>query len=120
MAKRKAKRRESIDAQAFCAVYIPAAKAGKSALEIAKELKLQGDDEKITQYVTVKASQLRDRLRKAAAAKADAEGIKGAAKDKLVEQAGAKVPKLKSQGRSSEVAELSSYIDGLLEKLDAS
>ena len=119
MAKAKApKRRPSVTAQDFIDVYIPAATSGKSALEIAKELKLKGTDEKITQYVTVKASQLRDRLRKAAAATADKKGLKGKEKDALVAAAGGKGPKLKSQGRASEVAELSTYIDSLLAKLD--
>ena len=92
MAKAKVERRESISAEDFLRVYVPMAKAGKTAGEIGQAL---GRD---ASYVTVKASQLRATL-------------KAAGQDPAL------IPTL--QSRSSQARDLASFIESLTTEDDS-
>ena len=117
MAKVKAAaKRDSISAVDFVKVFAPMAKQGKSALEIGQALGMKGDN--IAVAVSVKASQLRKRLKDAAVKTAASKGLDAEATKALVETMEAKLPKIKSRGRKGEVDELVSAIDSVLSALD--
>ena len=107
-------KRNAIAAGDFVKVYVPMAMADKSALEIGQALGIEGDEDKVAQFVSVKASQLRARL----AAKAEAAAVKAAldsdATKALIDAATAKLPKIKSRGRKSGTDELVSVLDAIL------
>lgn len=113
-----AERRESVDAKDFCTVYIPLAKEGKSAAEIAKALGFEGSA-KDAQYVSLKASQLRKRFVEHAEAKAAKSKMKKDEREALVKAASEMLPKLKGQGRrKQDIDELASAVQGMLDKLN--
>jgi len=112
-------RREAIDAVTFVKTFAPMAKQGKSALEIGQALGMKGDKDKIAIAVSVKASQLRKRLKEAAVKTAVLKGLDESATAELVKTMGDKLPRIKSVGRKTEVAELVSAIDSVLEGLDS-
>lgn len=107
-------KREAIAAVDFVNVFAPMALAGKSALEIGQALGVEGDAEKVAQFVSVKSSQLRARLVKAAEAAAVEQGLDADATEALVKAAAAKMPKLKSRGRKSDTASIVSALDAIL------
>jgi len=115
----KSVRRDAIDAVTFVKTFAPMAKQGKSALEIGQALGLTGDEDKIASAVSVKASQLRKRLKEAAVKTAAAKGLDEAATAELVKTMGDKLPCIKSRGRKTEISELVSAIDSVLDALDA-
>lgn len=110
---------KSIGAVEFVGVFTRMAKQGKSALEIGQALGMTGDEDKIAQAVSVKASQLRKRLKEGAVAKARLEGLNAEQTADLVKQMSDKLPRIKSKGRASEVSELVSAIDAVLAELDS-
>lgn len=115
MAKSK---RESMDVLSFVKVFAPMAKEGKSALEIGQALGIEGDSAKVAQFVSVKASQLRARLAKAARAKAAKNGLSAEDAEKLAVTAAGLVPKLKSHGRKSGTDEIMSTLEGILNSVN--
>lgn len=114
-------RREAIDAVSFLEVYAPLARAGKSALEIGKELGLTGDENKIAAYVSVKASSLRKALKQEASIRMKELGLKGEDANKLWAIVSDRVPKMKRGARSSGngVSFAASAIAEALAELDA-
>ena len=112
-------KREAISAVDFVKVFAPMAKQGKSALEIGQALGMTGDKNKIAIAVSVKASQLRKRLKDAAVKTAATQGLDTKATKALVQTMEDKLPKIKSRGRKGEVTELVSAIDNVLATLDA-
>ena len=102
----------------FCKVYIPAAKAGKNALEIGQQLGVVGTDDQISKFVTVRASQIRAVLKKTAEKTAKDSGLSDEESQALVETTVAKVPTLKSRNRQKS-ANLVSAIDAILAEANA-
>jgi CRISPR/Cas system CSM-associated protein Csm2 small subunit len=111
--------RNPMKAVEFVSVFTRLAKEGKSALEIGRVLGLKGDNQKVSQAVSVKASQLRKRLKESAVSAAKANGLDEAATATLIKTMANKLPRIKSKGRASEVSELVSAIDSVLAELDA-
>jgi len=109
---------ERIDRATFCRAYVPMAKAGKSALEIANALEVdKPTDEEKSQFVSQKASNYRKELRAAAAKAAKAQGLDAEATKKLVDESAAKLPKLTTRTRTTE--DFGAFLDGLLAECDA-
>ena len=109
---------ERIDRATFCRAYVPMAKAGKSALEIAVALGVdKPSDEEKSQFVSQKASNYRKELRAAALKAAEKQGLDEAATKELVESAAAKLPKLSVRTRT--VENFSAFLDELLAECDA-
>jgi len=108
-----------LSAVEFVKVFAPLAKAGKSAFEIGQALGLEGDEDKVSQAVSVKASQLRKRLKESAESAAKAQGMDKEATEALVAAMGAKLPRIRSKGRASEVSDLVSAIDEALAAINA-
>lgn len=114
---------ERIDRNAFCKVYVPMARAKKSALEIGKALgvdKMEGKDTdaKVSQFVSQKASNYRKELKASAEAAAKKQELDAEATKALVEATTAKLPKLSVRNRTSG-EDLASFLDSLLEECDA-
>jgi hypothetical protein len=107
-----------IDAKDFCAVYLPAAREGKSAAEIGELVGFSGDDKQRAVKVSVRASQLRKQFVELAKVKAKENKLKKAETDELVEKAKAKIPRLKSPGRASKIVEVEAFVDDLWAKLE--
>jgi len=109
---------DRIDRATFCRAYVPMAKAGKSALEIANALGVdKPTDEEKSQFVSQKASNYRKELRAAALKSAEKEGLDKDATAKLVEAAAAKLPKLQTRTRTTE--DFGAFLDELLAECDA-
>jgi hypothetical protein len=109
---------ERIDRATFCRAYVPMAKAGKSALEIANALGVdKATDEEKSQFVSQKASNYRKELRAAALKSAAKAGLDKDATAKLVEESVAKLPKLSVRTRTTE--DFGSFLDDLLAECDA-
>ena len=92
-------RRESVSSVNFVKTFAPMAQAGKSALEIGRALGLEGDANKVKQYVSVKASQLRKQLQEMGYQEAKKQGLDQDATQQLVESLVAKLPRLRGAGR---------------------
>ena len=107
-----------MSSETFCEKFIPMARDGKSALEIGQALGVEGEPTKIAQFVSVRSSQIRTRLRNAATEQAVRNKMNAKETAKLVESVTAKIPKLKGSGRTSQIGELSQFIDKLIDKLD--
>jgi hypothetical protein len=107
-----------VSAVEFVGVFTRLAKQGKSALEIGQALGLKGTEDQVSQAVSVKASQLRKRLKEGALATARLKGLDKEATETLVKEMADKLPRIKSKGRASEVSELVSAIDAVLAELD--
>jgi len=113
-------KRDSISAVEFVKTFTPLARQGKSALEIGKALGLKGSAEQVAQFVSIKASQLRKRLKSEAARLASERGLDAAATDALVAEMGNRLPRIKSAaGRKSNVGEIVSAIDSVLAELNS-
>lgn len=110
-------RRESLDLESFVKVYVPMAKAGKSALEIARELGLAGTDKQIVAYVTVKASNVRAELKRRAELAAKEAGLSPEKTGELVKATVAKMPKLSTRGKRS-TKDIVSVLDSILSRCD--
>ena len=109
---------DRIDRATFCRAYVPMAKAGKSALEIANALGVdKPTDEEKSQFVSQKASNYRKELRAAALKAAEKDGLDKEATAKLVEAAAAKLPKLSVRTRTTE--NFGAFLDELLAECDA-
>jgi len=80
----------------FLKVYIPAAKAGKTAGEIAK---LFGKEK--ANYVTTRASQLRKAVREEATKQAESQKLSNEATKTLVAEAVAQIPTLSARSHAS-------------------
>jgi hypothetical protein len=105
----------------FCKKYVPMAKAGKSALEIGKELgvdKLEGKDtdEKVSQFVSQRASNYRKELRMFAEKAAKSQNLDEQATQAFIESAVAKLPKLQTRTRTGE--DFGKFLDDLLTECD--
>lgn len=101
----------------FCKVYVPMALAGATALAIANELKVdKPTDEEKSQFVSQKASNYRKELRAAAQKAAEKAGLDADATKALVDEAAAKLPKLKSRTRETE--DFASFLDSLIAECD--
>lgn len=111
-------KRDSIDSVRFVQVFEPMAKQGKSALEIGKALGIEGDAEKVAQYVSVKASQLRAGLKKLAIAKAAEQNLNDEDTASLVEQLANKLPRLRGAGRPGREAQTMNAVLDALDKLN--
>jgi CRISPR/Cas system CSM-associated protein Csm2 small subunit len=109
----------NLSAVEFVKVFAPMAKAGKSAFEIGQALGIEGNEEKVSQAVSVKASQLRKRLKEAAQSAAKSQGLDEKATEALVAEMAAKLPRIRSKGRASEVSDLVSAIDEALAAINA-
>ncbi len=107
-----------VSAVDFVGTFTRLAKQGKSALEIGQALGLKGTEDQISQAVSVRASQLRKRLKEGALATARLKGLDKEATETLVKEMSEKLPRIKSKGRASEVSELVSAIDAVLAELD--
>ena len=112
-------KRDSIDSVQFVSVFEPMAKQGKTALEIGHALGLQGDAEKVAQYVSVKASQLRAGLKKLALAKAAEGNLSDEDTEQLVTDLVNKLPRLRGAGRPGRTATVMNDVLAQLEKLNA-
>jgi CRISPR/Cas system CSM-associated protein Csm2 small subunit len=110
-------KRATITADVFVRTFAAMAMAGHSALEIGRALGMEGDDDKVSSAVSVKASQLRQRFRKAALKIAAKQKLSEEDTAKLVESMGSKLPTIKSRGRKSNVESLTAAIDEVLSKL---
>ena len=109
---------DRIDRATFCRAYVPMAKAGKSALEIANALGVdKPSDEEKSQFVSQKASNYRKELRAAALKSAQAQGLDEEKTKALVEASAAKLPKL--QVRTRTVEDFGAFLDELLAECDA-
>ena len=113
---------ERIDRATFCRTYVPMALAGESALAIGKalgvhELEGKDTDEKVSQFVSQKASNYRKELRAAALKAAEKAGLDETATKELVESAAAKLPKLQVRTRTTE--DFGAFLDDLLAECDA-
>ena len=108
-------RREAMDDLEFAKVYIPMAKEGKSALDIANALNVGGDDKSAAQYVTIKAHNIRKKLEKEARAVAVKENLDEDATEALVVSTTAKMPKLQTRGRRPAVTNMTAALDALFE-----
>lgn len=109
---------DRITRQRFCEVYVPMALAGATALAIANELGVdKPTDEEKSQFVSQKASNYRKELRATAQKVASKAGLDADATKKLVDEAGNKLPRLKSRTRETE--DFASFLDDLLAKCDA-
>ena len=95
----------------FCSVYVPMAKSGCSAAEIAEKLGVE------KAVVTRKAASYRQALKSAAKRKAEKQGLSEAETEKLVEETAAKLPKL--QTRTRETEDFADMLDALLAECDA-
>ena len=112
--------REGISSVAFLETYAPMAAEGKSALEIGQALGREGEPEKVAQYVSIRASQLRTSLKEAAAVRAVELGLDEEATAALVAKVAAGVPKLKrSNGRGRKAEVIVNMLDSILAQADA-
>ena len=103
----------------FLSVYVPKARSGKSALEIADALGIEETDEKRRkQFVSQKVSNYRRELQAAALEVATSQGLDEEATTKLVEEYADKLPRLR-RGRNRASTELVSFLDDLLAQADA-
>lgn len=111
-------RRTSISARDFCSKFIPMAREGKSAVEIGRALGLEGEDIKVAQYVTTKASQLRKKFVEAALSKLPA-NASAKRREATESEAKAKIPVLQGRGRKKEdMDELASFVEGLVNSVN--
>jgi len=108
-------KRESVSAVEFVKVFAPMAKDGKNAVEIGRALGLEGDADKVAAYVSVKASQLRKRLKESALETAKTKGLDEAATESLVNQLVAKLPRLRGANRPGRTANV---VNDILTALD--
>lgn len=115
-----ADRRKPISDVDFFRIYLPLAKADKSALEIARALGHDGDEAKASQFVSIKAGNLRKRLAAEAEAKAVELKLDAKATSELVDAARAKVPKLKRHGAGRAARNVTSALDELLAEMSKS
>ena len=107
-----------ITREQFCPVYRDGALAGKSALEIGRELGIEKDtDEEVSQFVSQKASNYRKELKAQARAKAVEEGLSDEEVKAAVEAAGNMLPKL--QTRTRESSDLLQWMSDLIAEADA-
>lgn len=106
-----------INSNDFATVYIPMARDGKSAAEIAERLGIAGDD--AANYVCIKACQLRRKIKERAVEKANELSLKGKKRDDFISEMEAKVPKLKKRAGKSQIDDTISFIDSLISDLDA-
>jgi hypothetical protein len=112
-------KRESVSAVEFVKVFTPMAKQGKSALEIGKALGVKGTAEQVAQFVSIKASQIRKRLKIEAARLASERGLSPEETNTLVAEMGNRLPRLKSAaGRKANVGEVVAAIDAVLAELN--
>jgi hypothetical protein len=92
--------------------------AGESALAIAEKLEVdKPTDEEKSQFVSQKASNYRKELRAAAQKAAEKAGLDADATKKLVDEAAAKLPKLKTRTRATE--DFGAFLDELIAECDA-
>jgi hypothetical protein len=104
----------------FVKVFIPAVKAGRSALEIGRQLGFKGADDKVSLMVSAKASQLRKKLEGVAIAQAKQRGLNETDTTALVAETTGKIPRIKGSGRPKKgTAELVSAIDSILLEMDS-
>ena len=100
----------------FCEAYIPMAKEGKSAADIAKVLEFtDGTKQSAAQKVSQRASVLRSRLKKDAEAAAKTESLDATDTASLVESVVSMLPKLK---RSNTAPNLVCMLDEIIAKCD--
>jgi len=103
----------------FCPVWTRMAREGRTALEIAKALGLEGEDHKISQAVSQRATLYRKQLRDMA----EAEIVEKKLGKKEAEQLRAEVleimPKLSARQRESAGSDLREYLRGLVAQADA-
>lgn len=113
-------KKNSISNEKFYEVYVPAAKEGRSALEIGNMLGIEGDEKKVAQFVTVKAAQLRKQLKDNILQRASEKGLSKEKTDEAVSQVATKIPKLKTRGRhKKELSEqLKNDIEDILSACD--
>ena len=112
---------KNITREDFCKVYVPAANSGKSALEIARELGLEGDDKKASQYVTVRASQMRAELKQEAEKMASQKELDESETAELVHKLVSLVPKLKRRttGERKSTKEFVDMLENLVAECDS-
>jgi hypothetical protein len=109
---------DRIDRDTFCRTYVPMARAGKTALEIANELGVdKPTDEEKSQFVSQKASNYRKELRTDALAKAKEAKLDEEATKALVEATTAKLPRLSKRTRTTD--SFVDFLDELLAECDA-
>lgn len=114
-------RRESVSVKRFLEVFAPAAKQGKSALEIGNMLGIQGTDKQVSTYINVKSAQIRASFRSKAESAGRVQGLAGEDLDKFVAAIVERVPKLARHGtgrKPTDLSELVNFVDGLLASID--
>lgn len=111
-------RRNSVSRKMFLATYVPMAKEGKTALEIGKALGIEGPDDKVSLYVTVKACQIRTHFKDHAEMLATSQKLEGEAREAFIAGIKGKVPKLQSRKSGGNFDELIGFVDNLMASLD--
>ena len=102
----------------FCPVWCKGAKEGKTALEIARELGLEGDADKVSQIVSQRASLYRRQLREMAEQEIVEKSLGEKAAEKLRAEVLEIMPTLTARHREAG-EDLRDYLRGLVEKADA-
>jgi hypothetical protein len=102
----------------FCPVWQKGAKEGKTALEIARELGLEGEDEKVSQMVSHRAALYRRQLRDMAEQDIVEQELDEEAAEKLRAEVLEIMPTLTARHREAGT-DLRDYLRGLVEKADA-
>jgi hypothetical protein len=93
----------NVDTLKFVETFASMVRQGKSALEVGHALGLQGDNKRIAQYVSIKASQIRKKLEQSATSKAKLLGLNPEDTAKLVNETVSKLPRIRAQGRPAQV-----------------
>lgn len=107
----------AIALQDFMSVYCRMAPK-HSAVEIGRALGLDGDDAKVSNYVSVRANQLRKSLKDAALARAQADGLDETATAELVDRVGSQIPKLPRKQRAKRAKAIVNLLDDVLARID--
>lgn len=102
----------------FVETYVPMAKEGKTALEIADALKIDGSAEKRAKYVSIRASQIRQELKNEGKKKAEEDGLSAEEKEKYISQLVDMIPKLKTRKRKSTFNSFVSHLENVLTQCD--
>jgi hypothetical protein len=111
--KSKRAKRPAIGSVEFVKVFAPMAKAGNTALEIGRALGIKGDDEKVAQYVSVKSSQLRAKMKEAAIEKARENSLSPEDTTKLLQATVDALPKLRGHGRKTGMSVINEVLETL-------
>ena len=83
----------------FLKSFMPMAKAGKSAVEIARTLGMEGEDKAVSMKVSQQAGKYRKEFKAFAVADANKKELEGEEREKYLDSVDALIPKLKTRTR---------------------